>query len=272
MKVGLVVHDGRADVTDFARRFLDEADTRSVQVVADERITRFLDTDRLGEGAPDVIVAIGGDGTMLAAVQEALAHDVPVLGFNLGTIGFLTEAEPADLSSVVAALAASEYTTVPRMGVKATLGDTTACGLNDVVVEKIDSLRLVHLEVEIDGEPFITYRADGLIVATPTGSTAYNFSAGGPLVDHSIEALLLTPVASHSLFARTMVLAPDAEIRVTVRRERPVRASVDKVGLGQTGDGGVVVIRRTPDPIRFVRLDHRSFPSSVTRKFRLETE
>lgn len=270
MNVGLVVHDGRSDVIDFARRFVDVADRRGVGVVGDARVSATLDTDRLADGVPDVVVAIGGDGTMLAAVQTALHHDVPVLGFNMGTIGFLTEAEPADLEDVVTILAAGEFTTVPRMGVEASLGSARARGLNDVVVEKIDSLRLVHLDVEIDGEPFITYRADGLIVATPTGSTAYNFSAGGPLVDHSIEALLLTPVASHSLFARTMVLDADAEIRVTVRRERPVRASVDKVGLGQAGDGGVVVIRRTRDPIRFVRLDHRSFPVSVMEKFHLE--
>lgn len=269
MNVGLVVHDGRPEVISFARDFLTSADRAGLVVVADERIAALVDETRLGEGAPDIVVAVGGDGTMLAAAQEALAHNVPLFGFNLGTIGFLTEVEPAKLDDVVNALVAGDYTTEARMGIMATLGSAQARGLNDVVVEKIDTLRLVHLEVEIDGDPFLTYRADGLIVSTPTGSTAYNFSAGGPLVDHSISALLMTPVASHSLFSRTMVLPAESVIRVTVRRERPARASVDKVRLGEAAENDVVEIRRTPEPIRFVRFDHRSFPRAVTEKFQL---
>lgn len=269
MKVGLVVHEGREDVIRFARRFLDTAGKAGLSVVADDRVARAVDPDLVSSGTPEVVVAVGGDGTMLAAVQVALDHDAPLFGFNLGTIGFLTEVEPAELEAVVAAMASGDFTTVPRMGIAATLNGVSARGLNDVVVEKIDTLRLVHLEVEVDGESFLTYRADGLIVATPTGSTAYSFSAGGPLVDHSIEAILMTPVASHSLFARTMVLSPDAVVRVTVRRERPARASVDKVPLGEAGDGDVVEIRRTVEPLRFVRFRPQSFARAVTEKFRL---
>lgn len=269
MNLGLVVHDGRPDVIAFAHRLVDAAEKVGVGVVADARIAELVDEKRLLSGTPDVVVAVGGDGTMLAATQVALAHSVPVFGFNLGTIGFLTEVEPDSVEQVVAALAAGEYTTTPRMGIRAQLGSNTASGLNDVVTEKIDSLRLVHLEVEIDGDPFVTYRADGLVVATPTGSTAYNFSAGGPLVDHSIEVLLMTPVASHSLFTRTMVLPADAVIKVTIRRERKARVSVDKVGLGEAGEDDVVIISRTPNPIEFVRFEPRSFPRAVTEKFQL---
>jgi NAD+ kinase len=269
VKLGLVVHDGRPEVIAFARAFLATAGRAGLSVVADDRIQRIVDAAQLGEGDPDMLVAVGGDGTMLAAAQAALAHNVPIFGFNLGTIGFLTEVEPEMLEGAVEALVAGDYTTEARMGIMATLGSVEARGLNDVVVEKIDSLRLVHLEVDIDGEPFLTYRADGLIVSTPTGSTAYNFSAGGPLVDHSISALLMTPVASHSLFSRTMVLPADSVIRVTIRRERPARASVDKVGLGEAGEDDVVEIKRTPEPIRFVRFDERSFPRAVTEKFQL---
>lgn len=269
MKIGLVVHEGREDVIRFARRFLDAAADAGLSVVGDERVARAVDSDLLSSGTPEVVVAVGGDGTMLAAVQVSLDHDAPLFGFNLGTIGFLTEVEPEDLEAAVAALAAGKFTTVPRMGISATLNGATARGLNDVVVEKIDTLRLVHLEVEVDGEQFVTYRADGLIVATPTGSTAYSFSAGGPLVDHSIEAILMTPVASHSLFARTMVLSPDAVVRVTVRRERPARVSVDKVPLGEAGDGDVVEISRTAEPLRFVRFEPQSFARAVTEKFHL---
>lgn len=269
MRMGLVVHDGRQEVISFARRLLDVAARVGVEVVAADVAATAVD-GHLQPGTPDVVVAVGGDGTMLAAVQVAIGHDAPVFGFNLGTIGFLTEAEPDQLETVIGSLARGDYTTVPRMGITASLNGVTATGLNDVVVEKIDTLRLVYLETEIDGEPFTTYRADGLIAATPTGSTAYSFSAGGPLVDHSIEAILVTPVASHSLFARTVVLAAGARIRVTIRRGRPARASVDKVPLGEAHDGDVVEIRAADSPIRFVRFAPASFARAVTEKFRLE--
>ncbi len=269
MNIGLVVHDGRPEVVAFARDLLAAAEDSGLKVVGDDCVREVIDPS-LAEGEPDVVVAVGGDGTMLAAAQEALAHNVPLFGFNLGTIGFLTEVEPDMLAGVLEDLAAGNYTTESRMAIMATLGGAEARGLNDVVVEKIDSLRLIHLEVEIDGEAFLTYRADGMIVSTPTGSTAYNFSAGGPLVDHSISALLMTPVASHSLFSRTIVLPAESVIRVTVRRERPARASVDKVRLGEAGEGDVVEIRRAPEPIRFIRFSERSFARAVTEKFELD--
>ncbi|MGA7272027.1 MAG: NAD(+)/NADH kinase [Acidimicrobiia bacterium] len=269
MKLDLVIHDGREEVVDFARRFISKAQNGGLSVVAKPQNAGLAEAATLVQGPPDMVAAIGGDGTMLAAAQIAIEHGIPIFGFNLGTIGFLTEVEPDDVDRVVDRLAAGEFTTEPRMGITARLGGSVARGLNDVVVEKIDSLRLIHMEVEIDGEPFVTYRADGLIVATPTGSTAYNFSAGGPLVDHSIQALMMTPVASHSLFSRTMVLPPDSVIRVTVRRQRPARISVDKVPLGEADEGEVVEISRTRDPLQFVRFDHLSFARAVNEKFSL---
>lgn len=269
MKLGLVVHEGREDVVAFARRFVERAQQAGLAVVGDDRVANVVDLASITAGTPDLMVAVGGDGTMLAAVQVAIDHDVPIFGFNLGTIGFLTEVEPSAMDRAVDCLATGDYETVPRMGIRASLNGTTVTGLNDVVVEKIDSLRLVHLEVEVDGEPFLTYRADGLIVATPTGSTAYSFSAGGPLVDHSIEAILMTPVASHSLFARTMVLSPDSEVKVRIRRERRARASLDKVPLGEADEGDEVIVNRAPNPLRFIRFDPHSFPQAVTEKFRL---
>lgn len=269
MKLGLVVHEGRGDVIDFARRFVDAAERAGLVAVADPEVAQMVDSERLAPGTPDVVVAVGGDGTMLQAVQVALAHDAPVFGFNLGTIGFLTEVEPEELEGAVEALAAERFEVVPRMGIQATLNGATAQGLNDVVVEKVDTLRLIHLEVDIDGTRFMTYRADGLIVATPTGSTAYSFSAGGPLVDHSIESILLTPVAPHSLFGRTVVLSPDSLIEIRVTRDRPARVSVDKEPLGPAQSDDVVVITRAPNPVRFLRFRPRSFPRTLTEKFGL---
>jgi NAD+ kinase len=243
-----------------------------------ERFAESLTTEIVANGGqvlgdsdagPDMVLAVGGDGTMLAAVQNAVAWDVPVLGFNLGTLGFLTEAEPDDVSDVVKRLATGDFEIEKRLTVAATIGERSAVGVNDVVVEKIDSTRLVSLEVVIDGAEFATYRADGLIVATPTGSTAYTFSAGGPIVDPHVEALVLTPVASHSLFDRPFVLPGDAEIAVTVQTDRLVRVNVDKIDLGQLSEGQTVRIEKGERPARFVTFGRTSFPGLVREKFQL---
>src|SRR5690606_35918084 len=149
MRVGLVVHEGREEVTEFARRLVDAAAAAGVEVVASDGAADLVPADP-SAGEPEMVVAVGGDGTMLAAVQVAMRHEVPLFGFNLGTIGFLTESEPDELEKVFVALASGDYSTAPRMGLRATLNGTTAQGLNDVVVEKIDTLRLVQLAVEIN--------------------------------------------------------------------------------------------------------------------------
>jgi len=258
MRFSLEVHSWRPGVARFAEEIVKEIEEVGAEVIADE------------EAVPDMILAVGGDGTMLNAVRRSLESEVPVLGFNLGTLGFLTEAEPAELRSVIGRLVTGEYEVVERMTVTAIAGERSATGLNDVVVEKVDSTRLVHLEVSVDGERFATYRADGLVIATPTGSTAYSFSAGGPLVDPRVDALVMTPVASHSLFDRSLVLPASTRIDVTVRRDRIVKVNVDKVSLGELGEDKTVEVRRGERPVRFVSLGAQTFPQVVRDKFELD--
>ncbi len=223
-----------------------------------------------GDGErPDLVVAVGGDGTVLAAAQRALAHDVPLLGFNLGTMGFLAEAEPEDLDAVVGRLMSGDFQVVERMTIRAKVEGESATGVNDVVVEKVDSQRLVHLDVSVDDEHFLTYRADGLIVATPTGSTAYSFSARGPLIDPVLSAMLLTPVAAHSLFDRTLILPPTSKLSIVVGRDRPVKVTVDKIDMGHLGSGRTVEIEQGERPVRFVRFESRPFSRLITDKFGL---
>jgi len=255
LKVLLRTRAGRADTADF------EDKLRSLISDAGMEVTE--------DGRPDIVLAVGGDGTMLSAVDAAVEADVPVLGFNLGTIGFLTAAEPDQVEKVVKRLATGDFGIEERLTVAATVGGITTTGVNDVVVEKVDSQRLIELGVAIDGVDFVNYRADGLIVATPTGSTAYSFSAGGPLIAPSIKAFVLTPVAAHSLFSRSLVIPDDQEIVITVRRDRSVKVSVDKTSLGQIHEGDQVVIRKGPRPARFVTLDPPSFAGLVKHKFNL---
>ena len=256
MRFAFEVRHGRGPALEFAGRL--------EEIIADSG-GEVVDTDE----KPDMLVSVGGDGTMLGAVRRALVWDVPILGFNLGTLGFLAQAEPGEARAAIERIVAGDYRIEDRMTVTATVGQAAATGVNDVVVEKVDSTRLINLEVTIDGEPFTSYRADGLIVATPTGSTAYSFSAGGPLVDPRLDALIVTPVASHSLFDRALVLPPSTTIALRVSRDRAVRANVDKASLGELNEGQVVEIRRGERPARFVAFGSDGFPALIKDKFGL---
>lgn len=257
MRFALEIRAGRRSAEDFAGRLGKALEESGAEIVS-----------RNGT-KPDMVIAVGGDGTMLAAVTRSVSWDVPVLGFNLGTLGFLAAAEPSDLDAVVQRLLVGDYEIEERTTVAASIDEVRAVGINDVVVEKIDSTRLVSLDVEIDGSAFATYRADGLIIATSTGSTAYSFSAGGPLMAPTVDGLVMTPVAAHSLFDRALVLPATSEIVVTVSLDRHVKVNVDKTGLGQLGNGESVTICRGETPAKFVQLEPRSFAEVVRDKFRL---
>jgi NAD+ kinase len=145
-------------------------------------------------------------------------------------------------------------------------------GINDVVIEKVLSQRLISIEVAIDGERFINYHADGLILATPTGSTAYSLSAGGPLVAPEIDALILSPVAPHSLFQKSLVLPHTTDIHCTVVQDRSAGVSVDGYDLGTVGPGDEIRISRGRRTIRFIEISGRSFPARVKEKFFLSED
>lgn len=266
MRLLMVVNRARSQAVEFESRFAEAATSAGCEVIA-------LDQDNPTDSdwsSVDVVVAIGGDGTVLDATRRAMLNETPVLGINLGTLGFLAEAEPEDLDSVVAALTSGEYAVEERNTIRATMGGVSESGLNDVVVEKIDSQRLVVLDVEVDGDRFLTYRADGIVVSTSTGSTAYGFSAGGPLIDPRVETLLVTPVAPHSLFDRSLVMTPDSEIVITVTADRPVRVSVDGREIGTLGEGQSVKIDAADQRAKFIRLNDEGFATRVTRKFGLD--
>jgi NAD+ kinase len=256
MRILLELREQRPTVEEFSRKLVDALEEHQVAV------TKNVDD-------ADMVVAVGGDGTMLSAVAVAHAADLPVLGFNLGTLGFLTTAEPEDLERVVIRLVNGDYEIEDRMTVAAEVHGAIYHGVNDVVIEKVDNQRLVELEVEIGGVAFATYRADGLIVASPTGSTAYSFSAGGPLVSPAVNAMVLTPVAAHSLFSRSIVLPAEQEVLITVNRDRAVKVSVDKQNLGELGDGDRVSVTRGARPARFVTFGASSFAGLVKHKFGL---
>ncbi len=274
MRIALVVHNRLERADEVARMLTQHAHAAGLEVVADEGVADFLGVEAMhldGSWPFDVVAAIGGDGTVLRAVQHALSNDVPLFGVNLGRIGFLADVEPDQVGHVVDQLAAGTWTEVERMALEASIpGVGSLVGVNDVVVEKVLNQRLVSIDVAIDGDPFLTYHADGLVFSTPLGSTAYNLSAGGPLVHPDVESIILTPVANHSLFSSAIVLPADVELRCTVAREWPVGVNVDGHELGSAAEGEQIIIRRAERKVRFIDFSRRSYPRLLTEKLKLE--
>jgi NAD+ kinase len=264
MNIGLVVRPENEDAASVARKIVPGAEERGLLTqIVDEHADATLDTC-------DVVIAVGGDGTVLEAAQEALRHGAPILGVNVGRVGFLADAEPADIDLVLDLVRGGTWTESARMTVAASIdGGPRHWGLNDVVIEKTRSQQLVSLEVHIEGERFLTYRADGIVFSAPTGSTAYNLSAGGPIVDSSLEALIVTPVAPYSRFSSSLVLPPTARIECVVTHDRPAGVTVDGRDLGVLEPGQRVSIHRGEHSVRFIDLNKHSYTQTVKSKLRL---
>ncbi len=274
MRLALIIHPERDSAAALAADLVARAASRGIEVSAEPAdAARVPGTSVRTPGRPlqaDVVVAVGGDGTVLEAVRVGLAADLPVLGVNAGHLGFLTRVEPERLDEALDALAAGGWAESPRMTLTARVaGKPAAVGINDVVVEKAVSQHVVKISVTVGAEHLVSYRADGVVVATPTGSTAYTFSAGGPLVDPELEALVITAVAPHNLFGRPIVLRPDQHLRLTVDDDRPARVNVDGRTLTLLTPGEHVEVARGDRSARFIELWPRNFAVSVREKFHL---
>jgi NAD+ kinase len=280
--IALVVHGARPEATALATDVADwligaghqvrvptpDADQTGLEEWA-------YDPDKLSVGL-DLAVSVGGDGTMLRAVRLVSPGDVPVLGVNLGRLGYLAQAEPGELRIALERFLAGDYGIEERLmievDVEAPSGALPAgshIGLNEAMVEKPSSGRTVSLSVAINGRSFLTYAADGLIVATPTGSTAYSFSARGPIISPTLRALSLTPVSAHMLFDRPMVLGPTETIRIEVIDDRPATLTVDGKELGVLERGDAIVCRAAPHTARLVTFGKRDFYRLLKAKFGL---
>ena len=224
----------------------------------------------------DLVVCVGGDGTMLRAVRVLDGAPVPLLGVNVGMLGYLTEIEPPQVTEAlerfVAGSEAGSWYLDERMMLQVSVAGSasgTWRALNEAVVEKHESGHTVRLLARIAGEPFTSYAADGLIVATPTGSTAYSLSARGPVVSPRHRALLLTPVSPHMLFDRTLVLDPTERVEIEVAGFRPAELAVDGQLVARLTNGDIVTCCTADTSACFVRLAPHHFHQILKRKFGL---
>ena len=224
---------------------------------------------------PDCILVLGGDGTLLRAARNLLNQDIPLLGINLGTLGYLAEVEIAAIEEALDKLLADRFTREERMMLEGQVRRQDMAeqnyALNDIVISRCGSLQVLTFQIYVNGQFLNSYSADGMIVATPTGSTGYNMSAGGPIVEPGASLLLLTPICPHTLNTRSIVLAPDEEIRIAIPRgkdgqRQTVEASYDgshKVRL-QTDDS--IVIRRADKTTGILKLNTESFLTVLHKK------
>jgi len=231
---------------------------------------RPVDGDALGAHA-DLAIVLGGDGTMLSIARRLAPHDVPLIGVNLGRLGFLTDIAVATMEPAIAAILEGRYTEEARTLIAARVehGETvapTAIALNDVVVNRGGSGTMIECAVEIDGRFVYAMRADGVIVTTPTGSTAYALSAGGPILGASIPAFALVPVAPHALTHRPIAIDDSCEIAVTVSRGRDAAVHCDGQSHFELAEGDRVVMRRADHRARFLHPEGYDYFAMLRRK------
>lgn len=220
----------------------------------------------------DALVTIGGDGTLLRGAKLVAGRQVPILGVNLGRLGFLTAAAANEVETAFRRLAAGDYHSEQRLALSGRVIGTAGAGpewlaLNDMVLHKGGFARVIRLRVAVNGEPLGAYAADGVVVATPTGSTAYSLSAGGPIVDPRLESIIVTPISAHALAIRPLVLRPDAEVTVWVE-DGPdeLLLTVDGQGGAQLQRDDRLVVRRAPSPVLIVRFAGDSFFARIRGK------
>ena len=287
MKIGLVVHPGRQDsvaaALDAARLLQGlgaevvlggtvEPDDPPPELSA---LATPCEPGMFADGL-DLAISFGGDGTFLRAAHLCRDGDVPLLGVNLGRLGFLAEVELDDLGPALRAVVDDKFQIEDRVTLEAVIeapdGEVLqrTWGLNEIAVEKTVRQRLLQMDVHLNGTLFAKIPADALILATPTGSTAYALSAGGPIVSPRLDAVLVVPVAPHSLFDRTVVASPDEPVRVELLADQaPAIVSADGRDAVEVPPGGAVTVTGGGRPVRLARVGLLDFATLVRRKFGL---
>ena len=273
--IGLVLHPER-DSAEAVGAVLDWAARKGAQVLGMEGEIRRLNcaaipvtADELGKRS-DLVVSLGGDGTILRAMRLADGQRAPVLGVNLGKLGFLAEVDVPELPGALSAIDDNEFTVEPRLALDAVIGDEVVTAFNDVATVRFPGLPTAVVAVRAAGHPFVSFAADAVVVATPTGSTAYSFSAGGPIVSPAVEALLVTPAAPHSGYDRGLVLSTQDSLTLEILpTSGRLAVEVDGRVAAHVDVGDRIELQSRPGAAHVVRLGRTTFYERARRKLRL---
>jgi NAD+ kinase len=279
----VLAHTGRAEAIRSAHLVIDRLTEAGITVrVLDEEAepigcagVEVVPRSAVAAEAAEMVMVLGGDGSLLRAAELARLSGTPLLGVNLGHVGFLAEAEREDLAATVDRVVARRYDVEERMTIDVAVRQNgsvsaTTWALNEATVEKAERERMLEVVAEIDGRPLSTWGCDGVVCATPTGSTAYAFSAGGPVVWPEVEALLVVPISAHALFARPLVVSPRSVVAIELLPGTP-RAVLwcDGRRTVDLPPGARVEVRRGEAPVRFARLHLTPFTDRLVTKFGL---
>ena len=268
MRLGVIGHQGYEDLPAILARLARTAPNVGLELLFEQGLHEIAATGARLDNADqiDALITLGGDGTLLRGARWLDGKDKPILGVNLGRLGFLTSCQTEDLEAALKYLAGGEYVAQPRMALSARAIDASGetrkqwRALNDFVLHKGGFARVVRLDISVDGESIGTYAADGIVISTPTGSTAYSLSAGGPVVVPTVESIIITPVSPHTLAIRSLVIPADGEVTVEAN-ESPTELLVTVDGQVGTSfvKGEKLKVRRADNPVRIVRFPGATF-------------
>lgn len=274
-KVLLVIHPSKFEAAELAAELAAQLDKAGFEVLSNfsKKLAHISPLESVS--GVEVAVVLGGDGTILRAAEIVQGYKIPILGINMGTVGFLAEISRPSVDAIVTALLAKSYSGEARLLLKHSVerkGAVVHSGwaLNEVTVGRNDS-QMVELFVQIDGRPLSRWGCDGVIAATPTGSTAYAFSAGGPVVWPSVHAIVFLPLAAHALFSRPMVISPDSVIAIDIESSN-AQLSSDGMRTFTLDKSDRVTISKEGHTVELVHLDDDTFTDRLVAKFKLPIE
>jgi NAD+ kinase len=219
----------------------------------------------------DCAIVIGGDGSFIDVARLFQYRDVPILGVNMGTLGYLTEVEPNEIEEALGKILKGDYRIEDHMMLESTYKGQSAIALNDVVIGRDSALKIIKFQLFVNGVLLNEYQADGIIISTPTGSTAYNLSAGGPVVEPTASMIVITPICSHALDNKSVVLSADDEIVIKLLQRRShridvARITLDGVNMFNLNSNEIVTINKAKETTKFIKIEQRSFLDVLRKK------
>jgi NAD+ kinase len=275
MKVGLVGNRRYRPLVDLLSTLAATAPQIGVELVYEPQLAELLEGEQgtpLNEADLDIIFSLGGDGTLLRSARIGCQRGIPVLGINLGRLGFLAAAGPRQAEDALRRVVRGQFTVERRIAITVRIGDEgpSALAINDVVIHKGGVARVIRIALSVDGEQVGTYSADGIIVSTPTGSTAYSLSAGGPIVVPSMDCFIITAISPHTMAVRPLVVPGSATVAIRVLDPVPdaseLRVSIDGQGTSHLQPRQDVTVMRALEPVLLAQIDDESFFARLSRK------